>query len=302
MGNDFMDCPESYKRKKICYSYFHEKFNTYPRAVNIEHEEYLNYIYKFPDPILKYVALYFYNNYSIAEKFFNKKDQKRHNVACAVMNRWLNQQKSFYTHFGKCHDNTRWWDIYIEPLWEKLEEYYSERVCKRFNSYYDKPAAGVISDKNECYKREPEEFICYDESNYDNSTLKTNCAKLSILFSLCKDNSLLKDSTHNSTKPDYCPNDYKYEKINYTSLLKTEKYCDCPTLMSNIFFPVCVTILGTLFLAFFLLNFTPLGRIFSNRVINKNNLIKSFNEELVYEQHERSRNNIPHSRKRYNIY
>ncbi|KMZ86853.1 hypothetical protein PVBG_04511, partial [Plasmodium vivax Brazil I] len=98
-------------------SFFYDLYNLYPSHFDID-DKFLDDIKYFPDPILKYVALYFYYNYLAAKDYFAP-NSYNNNFACNNLNRWLDQHKSFFTHSEKCKYNTKQWDMHIEPLWER---------------------------------------------------------------------------------------------------------------------------------------------------------------------------------------
>ncbi|EDL43312.1 hypothetical protein, conserved [Plasmodium vivax] len=111
-------CPKRYFDLDGCTSYFYALYNLYPSEFEIKHIDFLKHIKDFPDPILKYVALYFYYNYSVAKDYFTG-ESGQNDLACHNLNRWLDQHKSFFTHSEKCEYNKNQWNINIEPLWEK---------------------------------------------------------------------------------------------------------------------------------------------------------------------------------------
>ncbi|GAW82013.1 variable surface protein [Plasmodium gonderi] len=294
-------CDERYAKKKLCHTYFYKEFNSYPSVLHIKHKDYLERIRKFHDPILKYVALYLYHNYVIAKEYFVE-NSNNNNAACGVLNRWLDQQKNLYTNFRMCYYNTRWWDIHIEPLWEELERYYPGNTCKRKYSYYSQGATHNEPNAKDdrLYQQMPEEFVCYNENvdtqsqqENDNTSIKENCAKLSILFDLCEKHYLFNQNSQTSANPDniYCKNGPPYENIYYTSMLKAEKLCFCVSLLNKIALPIIVTVLGTIFLAFFFNEFTPIGSIFRNSSKNKIRLREQFNEEAEYKVYKTYKNN-----------
>ncbi|GAW82021.1 variable surface protein [Plasmodium gonderi] len=285
-------CAPQYEALGLCHTYFFKEFNFYPRVLSIK-DEYINDISKFHDPILTYVALYLYHNYGIAHQYFNKKNQKRYNTACAALNTWLDEQKNLYTNFGRCYYNLRWWNIHIEPLWDKLKQYYSDESCKRVYSYYFKDVARRNPNINDrCYKQEVEEHVCFKKDDKDKNSIKENCAKLSILFYLGEKYKLFGENTEatSTTSNNYCDKSPP-EKINYSPVLKAEKSYICKSLISTIALPISVTVLGTIFLAFFLNEFTPIVSIFRTGPKHKVRLSENFNEEAYYEQYKTYRNN-----------
>ncbi|KMZ93283.1 hypothetical protein PVMG_05571, partial [Plasmodium vivax Mauritania I] len=151
-----------------CASYFYDLYNSYPSYFPIE-DQFLNDIKIFPDPILKYVALYFYYNYSAAKDYFNGKSGQN-DLACHNLNRWLDQHKSFFTHSEKCKYNTNQWNINIEKLWERFE-----------NHFVIPDGLGTIT----CNKPYPDDYICYDPSETNKTIIEKNCHNLEILCKEC---------------------------------------------------------------------------------------------------------------------
>ncbi|KMZ80776.1 hypothetical protein PVIIG_03143 [Plasmodium vivax India VII] len=68
-------------------SFFYDLYNLYPSHFYID-DKFLDDIQYFPDPILKYVALYFYYNYLAAKDYFAP-NSNNNNFACNNLNRCL---------------------------------------------------------------------------------------------------------------------------------------------------------------------------------------------------------------------
>ncbi|KMZ99847.1 hypothetical protein PVNG_04124 [Plasmodium vivax North Korean] len=117
MANKTRTCPEKFSEISACPSYYYELYNSYPSYFDIDNK-FLDKIKNFPDPILKYVALYFYYNYSVAKEYFDP-NLRNNDLACHNLNRWLDQHRSFFTHSEKCENNTNRWKAHIEPLWNE---------------------------------------------------------------------------------------------------------------------------------------------------------------------------------------
>ncbi|VUZ95531.1 PIR protein [Plasmodium vivax] len=283
-------CPKRYFDLDGCTSYFYALYNLYPSEFEIKHIDFLKHIKDFPDPILKYVALYFYYNYSVAKDYFNGKSGQN-DLACHNLNRWLDQHKSFFTHSEKCEYNKNQWNINIEPLWEKFENYFRGNKCERSHTFSNTTHIPQKLDSFTCNTPQLEDAICYDPSEEDRTKIEKDCDEIKVLCDEC-DKFRLKQECLDRAKSalqGYSADD--------TFHINAQAYCQkCPFLIQTIALPVVATFLGTLFFAFFLYKFTPLGSILSNRGRSKKRLQQQFMEEMAYQQFERSRNNNPHSR------
>ncbi|VUZ95535.1 PIR protein [Plasmodium vivax] len=289
MAKQTKTCPPEFSNISACASYFYDMYNLYPSYFPIE-DQFLNDIKIFPDPILKYVALYFYYNYSAAKDYFTPNSDKD-NPACHNLNRWLDQHKSFFTHSEKCKYNTNQWNINIEPLWTMFEKYFGGNKCKRVHVFSNTTVIPDGLGTITCNKPQPEDDICYDPSEKNETIIEHNCNKLKDLCNECNKHRINKTCLARAklARQTY-PADGTLQEEAQTS-------CEpCPSLIQTIARPVSATLVGTLSFALFLYKFTPLGSKLSNRGRKKKRLQQQFMQEMAHQEFERSRNNNPHSR------
>ncbi|KMZ86857.1 hypothetical protein PVBG_04515 [Plasmodium vivax Brazil I] len=230
--------------------YYYEIFNQYPSVVKPEVNEYLDIIKNYSDPILRYIALYLIYNYKNAQKLFTGAKNYQDDLACNNLNRWLDQNKSFFTHSKKSSPNVSLWNIYIEELWKTLKSKNKEIKCPRKEYFSDTTTIpeklGLIVD----YKKYPDDYICYDPSETKDTVIKEDCQKLNKLCSECENLRVLQEKSFNSRAPhqEICLKLYRSLEISQVP----ESCGACPSLIRMLSFPVFVTFSGTLFIAFFL--------------------------------------------------
>ncbi|SCO72493.1 VIR protein [Plasmodium vivax] len=249
MANETRTCPEKFYKLDGCTSYFYSLYNLYPSEFEIKHIDFLKRIKDFPDPILKYVALYFYYNYSVAKDYFNGKSGQN-DLACHNLNRWLDQHKSFFTHSEKCKYNTNQWNINIEPLWTMFEKYFGEKKCERIHVFSNTTQIPNELDSFTCNMPYPDDYICYNPLEKNDTKIKEDCDKLADLCKECDKCRLNQTcSAHANLAHQRFPDDGTFH-------IDAQAYCQtsCPLLIQTIALPVVATFLGTPFFAFFLYN------------------------------------------------
>ncbi|KMZ80777.1 hypothetical protein PVIIG_03144, partial [Plasmodium vivax India VII] len=101
-----------------CVPYFYEVFNQVRTTFKHHKKEHLEKIKTIQDPILRHVALYLVDNFEESKQYFKEGATRNDNVGCLMLNRWLDQRKSFYTHGDKCTANVDLWKKTIDPIWD----------------------------------------------------------------------------------------------------------------------------------------------------------------------------------------
>ncbi|GAB70049.1 hypothetical protein PCYB_007980, partial [Plasmodium cynomolgi strain B] len=105
-------------------------------------DDYLNYINKINDPILKYISLYFVKYYIDGYKYYHKSNKVHRDGACGYLRKWLQEKKDLYTFGGKCNINLRLWINHIGTLWYMFEGdkdylFLEGNVLKTWCKYYN---------------------------------------------------------------------------------------------------------------------------------------------------------------------
>ncbi|SCO72496.1 VIR protein [Plasmodium vivax] len=260
--------------------------------------EYIHLIKNTNDPILRYIALHLIDNYETSKQYFSKSGMRNHNTACELLNRWLDQKKSFFTHVGKCNENVQSWNNYIKPIWDKLSQNKNENWCKRVEYYSNTLNIPEKLLPPICYKHVPKNYNC-TQPLYKNRKITQNmCNNIEEYCSQCKEKNFFKQ-----LKPIFQTNATKTCSLNNNpdilSLPQEQIYCkECSSSIYTTALSVCVSFFGTLYILLFLYKFTPLGSKLSNGGRKKKRLQQQFIEELAHAEFERSRNNNPRSRKR----
>ncbi|GAB69686.1 hypothetical protein PCYB_004350, partial [Plasmodium cynomolgi strain B] len=141
---------------QLCGKYYFEEFNKI-RTTFSHYKRYINEINSIEDTILRHVALYLVENFEGHKQHLTPDGTRYNNIDCEVLNRWLDQRKSFYTYGNNCKANERLWDEKIKPLWDKLNE---NNICARKevfakNAYIPKELLPLT-----CYKYIPENYEC----------------------------------------------------------------------------------------------------------------------------------------------
>ncbi|VUZ95537.1 PIR protein [Plasmodium vivax] len=278
-------CPEHLQNRGICPANYYKVFFNYPSEIRQEVDQYLDTIRYYSDPILKYVALYLIHNYTLAQKYFTNNTNIQNDEYCDHLNRWLDHNKSFYTYSEKNSANVFLWNMYIEDLWKKLGINNKETKCRR-NNIFSNTTQIPEELKNEVtdYKSYPEDYICYNPLDNNSTIIKKNCNALNTLCSECKHLPLY--NNHSDSTLYTCSGDGISRSIEELKMLSSCKAC--PSLINTVALPSCYTISVTLFIAFFLYKFTPLGSKLSNRGRKKKRLQQQFIEEMAYAEY-----NIP---------
>ncbi|GAW84265.1 variable surface protein [Plasmodium gonderi] len=287
-------------QEEKCYEYYYEVFNTYPSLFTIDKTSYMDEIKYFPDPILKYVALYLYYNYGTSKHRYVTGSNYQGNKACHMLNRWLDQQRSFYTHSEKCYDNINLWTKFLEPLWDKIKNHYGGNTCERYKAISNSTQIPDELKDLPCNKLYPVNYKCINPSEKNGSTLDNCCHKLQDACSICQpyhDSPELlynQNSQHNVTSQ---------ALASFPQIVQTgpQKMCSkCPSRINIIAPSMCITLLVSLFIAFLLFEYTPLGSKMSNRTVKPSMLKEHFIEEFPYEEYETYRNSDHHAKSRSN--
>ncbi|CAG9479372.1 unnamed protein product [Plasmodium vivax] len=250
------------------------------------------------DPILRYIALHLIDNYETSKQYFSKSGNRNHNTACELLNRWLDQKKSFFTHVGKCTENVKSWEEYITPIWNKLIHNKKEKWCQRVEYYSDTLSIPQKLLPAICYKHVPESYNCTQPLYPNRRITNSTCTNIREYCSKCEVKKLFKplEPIFQANARKKCP------IIDTTDNLPSPQeqiYCEeCSSSIYTTALSVCVSFFGTLFILLFLYKFTPLGSKLSYGGRKKKRLQQQFIEELAHAEFERSRNNNPRSRKR----
>ncbi|KMZ99850.1 hypothetical protein PVNG_04127 [Plasmodium vivax North Korean] len=204
------------------------------------------------DPILRYIALHLIDNYETSKQYFSKSGKRNHNTACELLNRWLDQKKSFFTHVGKCNENVKSWDKYITPIWNKLSDDKTGRWCKR-EEHYSK----TFNIPNKllpptCYKHVSNNYNCTQPLYKYIKITENKCKNIEEYCSKCEKNNFFQ-----LLEPIFKTNAPKTRPINDTadtlSLPQAQISCEeCSSSIYTTALSVCVSFFGTLFILLFL--------------------------------------------------
>ncbi|GAW84264.1 variable surface protein [Plasmodium gonderi] len=301
-----IDCPDSYKKENACAIYFYGLF--YKVRTNFTENFYKKYIDKIKnmnDPILRHTALYLIENYEESKVYFDNIKYWKSSLACEMLNKWLDNKRSFFTHGEKCETNVNMWKNHIESIWDDLNNNNTSanNRCERKEIY-----AGNAYIPSEllppvCYLHVPENYVCVQELPSHANTVKSMCPRIKDICTRCKSKELPKLSTpeNDNVHIGECP---LIDKTEFFSSPQRQIYCEeCPSTVNTVASTVFSTFLGTYIILFLLYKFTPLGSLLSKRTIKKKRLKKNFMQEVPYEECESPRNNnTQHGSIRNNIY
>ncbi|SCO72494.1 VIR protein [Plasmodium vivax] len=287
-------CYEKFQNASLCGPYFFEELNKVRTTFNNYTSDHLDKIKTIQDPILRHVSLYLVDNYEQSKEYFIKNGTRNNNIACQMLNRWLDQRKSFYTHADKCTANTALWKETIDPIWEMLNKNESKN-CTRTEIYARNSYIPEMLLPPTCYKYVPENYKCIYPLDLFKKVLRTKCKEIDNQCSKCKKENYISEyiPNENDTVPVTCPTD-TYE---WHSSSELQTSCvECPSEIIPISLSIFVTFFATLLILLFLYMFTPLGSKLSNGGRKKKRLQQQFMEEVAHAEFERSRNNNLHSR------
>ncbi|VUZ95532.1 PIR protein [Plasmodium vivax] len=287
-------CHEKFQNASLCGPYFFEELNKVRSTFTQYQDEHIEKINSIHDPILRHVALYLVDNFKESKQYFREGGTRNNNIACEMLNRWLDQRKSFYTHADKCPANTALWKETIDPIWEMLNKKESKN-CTRTEIYARNSYIPEMLLPPTCYKYVPENYKCtYPLDLFKRSLKEKRCQDIDDQCSKCKNKYPSKfSSSKKDTVPVTCPSTNTSESHSSPEL---QVSCvECPSEIIPISLSICVTFFATLFILLFLYKFTPLGSKLSNGGRKKKKLQQQFMEEVAHAEFERYRNNNPHS-------
>ncbi|KMZ86856.1 hypothetical protein PVBG_04514 [Plasmodium vivax Brazil I] len=236
--------------------------NAYPQYFNYDlndvrtqfykiSDEYISEIKKIKDPILRHVALYLVENYEEIKDYFSKDKKWANNLACKLLNRWLDQKKAFFTFSENCKENLNSWTQYIDPIWNKLESNNTQTGCPRKEIF----AKNVYIPKEfppTCYKHVPNNYNCTQPLRKNAKLSESTCSKIEKDCNRCVEKGyiVLSAPLLQTDIPETCS--ITDTTVDYSSL-HTGIYCkECPSEIMTIAISVCVTFFGTFFILFFL--------------------------------------------------
>ncbi|GAB69946.1 hypothetical protein PCYB_006950 [Plasmodium cynomolgi strain B] len=115
------------------------------------------------------------------------------NIACLMLNRWLDQRKSFYTYGDKCTEKVELWEKTIDPIWKNYCNI--NKYCKRQEMYSKYSYIPEALLPTPCYKYVPQNYKCTYPYDLLKKYLKAKCPEIKGKCSECKDYSTEKYST-----------------------------------------------------------------------------------------------------------
>ncbi|SBT55367.1 PIR Superfamily Protein [Plasmodium ovale wallikeri] len=253
-------------------------FHIIPLNFEITNEALVNHIIKIDDPYLQHISLHLVHRYQEGNSNFSKctiPDNKR--TACRYLNYWSNYIKDLYTYAGKCSKKENLWKSHIDTLWKLLENTYTvqtgksnEAWCKEYNydTYNKTPIPTNLSIKYDeivqkyCNPTIPQPSLPVCEGYIDGSAShriapiddspQSNC--------LCSTESSMTFAQQAQGVSEECIQNSSDSTTFYIAL-------------SSGF-----TLLGTIFILFFLYKFTPLISWLNRKRINKKELGSYINE------------------------
>ncbi|SBT55645.1 PIR Superfamily Protein [Plasmodium ovale wallikeri] len=114
---------------------------------NVLEYEYENFLSK-DDQVLRYIAMYLLENYK-AEYHAACTLSSDCKERCKHLNNWLNEKQAVYTSNGKCTNNNKLWEQYIEGLWNELQrDSGDDKKCERDKLKKNFPVKWLISSCN----------------------------------------------------------------------------------------------------------------------------------------------------------
>ncbi|KMZ99848.1 hypothetical protein PVNG_04125 [Plasmodium vivax North Korean] len=242
-------CYEKFQNATLCGPYFYEEFNKVRSTFNSSTTEHLEKIKSIEDPILRHVALYLVDNFEESKQYFRKDGTRNNNIACQMLNRWLDQRKSFYTHADKCTANVDLWEKTINPIWKMLNK---NNDCERKEIYAINAYIPEELLPPTCYKYVPENYKCTYPLDLFKRSLNIRCPEIYEQCSNCKKKNYLSELTASEkhTVLATCPST-DTSKTHSSSELQTS-CVECPSEIITISLSVCVTFFATLFILLFL--------------------------------------------------
>ncbi|GAB69853.1 hypothetical protein PCYB_006020, partial [Plasmodium cynomolgi strain B] len=240
---------------KLCGRYFSEAFNKV-RTTFTHYNKYIDQIKSIEDPILRHVALYLVDNFEDYKKYLSEDATRKNNIDCEVLNRWLDQRKSFYTYGSKCQGNLKLWNETIEKLWDTLNEKQEDnKYCERQELYAGNAYIPEQFLPLTCYKYVPEKHDCtppLDIFRINPLALSRNCNAINKQCSKCKKKNHL--SEYIPSEEYTFPVTYPYNG-NYNAYSSPERQIscrECPSKIIIIPLSICITFFGTLFILYLL--------------------------------------------------
>ncbi|CAI7724072.1 hypothetical protein PVPAM_000020000 [Plasmodium vivax] len=102
----------------------HRTFETFHQNFDRVKDEYLDYIKKINDAILRHISLYFVQYYIDGYHYYHNSELVEINGACQYLNRWLEERKDLFTYGEQCPTKKESWDNAINALWDMLKKDY----------------------------------------------------------------------------------------------------------------------------------------------------------------------------------
>nr|CAB96720.1 vir34 [Plasmodium vivax] len=83
--------------------------------------DYLEYIKKINDPILRHIFIYFVQYYVDGYNYYHDSNQVYRSAACSYLRHWLQEKKDLFTYGGNCSTKKELWDNNIINLLDMLK-------------------------------------------------------------------------------------------------------------------------------------------------------------------------------------